>query len=114
MITVGDINIARTFYGSILGLEELECSVKDGMRIWYKIGAQELHVNFAENYKAGYSHFALSIDPNRYEEYYEQLKRSGYEKITKIHYFKEDGLKRFYLDDPFDNTIEVTDGQLGT
>ena len=112
MLTVGDIEIAKEFYESVLGLEETDCPVNDGKRVWYKIGNQELHVNLAENYQAGNTHFAISIEPGKYDEYYEQVRSSGYKKITKMHYFEEDGLHRFYLDDPFDNTIEVTDGQI--
>ena len=112
MVTVGDLGIARQFYESVLGLEQADCPVKDGKRVWYKIGKQELHVNLAENHRSGFSHFAISIEPGKYDEYHEQLIRTGYKKITKIHYFKEDGLRRFYLDDPYDNTIEVTDGQI--
>lgn len=112
MVTVGDLAIAKEFYESVLGLEAIDCPVKDGKRVWYKIGNTELHVNFAENYQAGNAHFAISIEPDKYDEYYAKVSSVGYKKVTKIYYFEEDGLHRFYLDDPFDNTIEVTDGQI--
>ena len=63
MVTVGDLNIAREFYVGILGLQEMQCPVKDGKRVWYKIGQQQLHVNLQEEYyKAGFCHFAIAID----------------------------------------------------
>jgi catechol 2,3-dioxygenase-like lactoylglutathione lyase family enzyme len=112
MFTVGDIEIADSFYKNILGLEVAECPVKDGRRIWYKLGKQELHVNLHKNYKAGLSHVAVSIEKSEYHKYYEQVKNTGYEKMTESQLYKEDGLSRFYIDDPFGNTVEVTDGEI--
>lgn len=111
MVTVGDIEMARRFYESVLGLVETDCPVKDGKRVWYKLGNQELHVNLSKNYKAGFSHFALSIEPGKYHEYYEQVKNTGYARVTESHKHI-DGLYRFYVDDPFGNTVEFTDGQI--
>ena len=114
MVTVGDIEVAKQFYESVLGLEETECPVKDGKRVWYKLGNQELHVNLLKNHRAGISHVALSIEPGKYHDYYKQIKSTGYEKITESHLYEADGLHRFYVDDPFDNTVEVTDGQINS
>jgi len=111
MVTVGAIDVAKEFYENIIGLEEIDCPVKDGIRIWYKLGAQELHVNYHENYKAGLSHFALSMDSDEYHEYYKKIKCTGYEKVSKSHKHV-DGLYRFYVDDPYGNTIEITDGNI--
>ena len=111
MITVGDLDVAKHFYSEVLGLEETDCPVKDGQRVWYKLGHQELHVNLHKNHKAGFTHFALSIEPGKYHEYYEKVKSSGYEKVTESHKHV-DGLYRCYVDDPFDNTVEITDGQI--
>lgn len=112
MVTVDDIEVAKQFYETVLGLEETECPVKDGKRVWYKLGNQELHVNLSEHCKAGFGHFAVSIEPGKYHEYYEQVKNSRYEKVTQSHLYEADGLHRFYVDDPFGNTIEITDGQI--
>ena len=112
MVTVGDLDVAKQFYGEILGLEEADCPVKDGQRVWYKIGHQELHVNLQkEHYKAGFGHFAISIEHGKYHDYVEKIKSTGYEKQNKSQKF-EDGLYRLFIDDPFGNTIEITDGQL--
>lgn len=112
MVTVGDIQIAKQFYETVLGLEEAECPVNDGKRIWFKLGQQELHVNLHPNHKAGITHFALSIETGKYHEYYEKVKNTGYEKVTESHLYEADGLYRFYVDDPFENTVEITDGQV--
>ena len=112
MITVGDIAVAKKFYESVIGLKEVECPVKDGERVWFKMGGQELHVNLHKEFRAGISHFALSVKPDEYHAYYEQVKSSGYEQVGQSRLYKEDNLHRFYLDDPFGNTIEVIDGQI--
>lgn len=112
MITVGDIAVAKKFYESVLGLKEVDCPIKDGERVWFKLGSQELHVNLHKEFRAGISHFALSVKPDEYHKYYAQVKSSGYEKIGQSRLYKEDNLRRFYLDDPFGNTIEVIDGQI--
>lgn len=112
MVTVGDLDVAKRFYGEILGLEETDCPVKDGQRVWYKIGPQELHVNLQkERYKAGFGHFAISVEPGKYHDYVENIKSTGYKKQNKSQKF-EDGLYRLFVDDPFGNTIEITDGQI--
>ena len=111
MVTVGDLDAAKQFYSEIIGLEEADCPVNDGQRLWYKLGHQELHVNLHSNHKAGFSHFAISIEPGKYHEYYEKVKSSGYDKVTESHKHV-DGLYRFYVDDPFNNTVEITDGQI--
>ena len=38
MVTVGDLDVAKQFYSEVLGLEEADCPVKDGQRVWYKLG----------------------------------------------------------------------------
>jgi len=105
MVTVGDLDVARNFYEGVLGLEEMDCPVKDGRRVWYRIGAQELHVNLQkENHKAGFCHFAIAISANRYHEYANKISRSGYKLSCESQQFA-DGAYRFFLDDPFSNTV---------
>jgi extradiol dioxygenase family protein len=107
MVTVGDLNVARQFYEEILGLEEMECPVKDGQRVWYKIGNQQLHVNLQEKYhKAGFCHFAIAIDSDEYHVYAKRIAATGYKLSCESMKF-EDGIYRFFLDDPFSNTVEI-------
>ena len=112
MVTVGDIEISKNFYGKILGLEEIDCPVKDGQRVWYKLGNQELHVNLHKNHRSGFSHFALSVTPEKYEEYYRLVKSTGYDKVNESRFYEADGTNKFFVDDPFGNTIEIMDGQI--
>ena len=107
MVTVGNLDAARTFYEGVLGLEEMACPVKDGLRVWYKIGSQQLHVNLQEEYhKAGFCHFAIAIAADEYHEYARQVAASGYKLSCESQEF-EDGIYRFFLDDPFSNTVEI-------
>ena len=70
MITVGDIEEARTFYSDILGFEEMPLpGVITGPRAWFKLGTTELHVNEHPKHSAGNSHFAISVEPGTYEAY---------------------------------------------
>ncbi len=111
MITIGDIEVAKQFYGTILGLEEADCPVDDGKRAWFKLGNQELHVNLHEHYKTGFGHFAISIEPGKYHEYVENIKNSGYEKMSESQKYI-DGSYKLFIDDPFGNTVEITDLQV--
>jgi catechol 2,3-dioxygenase-like lactoylglutathione lyase family enzyme len=107
MVTVGNLDVARDFYEGVLGLEEMECPVNDGQRVWYKIGCQELHVNLQEKYhKAGFCHFAIAIEASEYHEYAKHIAASGYKLSCESQEF-EDGIYRFFLDDPFSNTVEI-------
>ncbi len=107
MVTVGDLDTARKFYEGILGLEEMECPIKDGKRVWYKIGDQQLHVNLQkEHYKAGFCHFAIAIEAHKYHGYAKIVSDTGHPLSAESQQF-DDGIYRFFLDDPFDNTIEI-------
>jgi len=107
MVTVGDLDVAREFYEDVLGLEEIECPVNDGQRIWYRIGGQQLHVNLQEKYhKAGFCHFAIAIAEDKYHEYAKKVSETGYKISAESQKF-EDDIYRFFLDDPFSNTVEI-------
>lgn len=107
MVTVGDLVVAREFYEGVLGLEEMECPVKDGKRLWYAIGAQQLHVNLQEvHHRAGFCHFGIAISAAHYHEYAEKVARTGYALSCESQQFA-DGVYRFFLDDPFSNTVEI-------
>lgn len=107
MVTVGDLDVAREFYEGILQLEEMECPIKDGQRIWYRIGSQQLHVNLqVEHHRAGFCHFAIAISADGYHQYAQEVAATGYKLSCESQCF-EDGVYRFFLDDPFLNTVEI-------
>lgn len=113
MITVGNLGEARDFYSNILGLKEKPIPPEiEGERVWYYLGDTELHVNVHPQNRAGMQHFALSVERDQYNKYIQQLKDSGYEKMSESRKFI-DGMCRVYIDDPFSNCIEIIDGQLG-
>jgi len=111
MISVGDIDKAKQFYSSILGFEEM--TIPEGIigpRAWYKLGSTELHVNEHPKYKAGNSHFAISVENGQYEKYIENIEKSGCEKRSSCEQYV-DGYYRLYIRDPFDNCIEIINAE---
>ena len=107
MITVGNIDEAKPFYSSILGFEEMEIpDYITGPRLWYKLGSIELHVNEHPKYRAGNSHFAITVEEDKYNEYISRIEKSGYEKRSTCEKY-DDGYYRLYIHDPFNNCIEI-------
>lgn len=106
MVTVGDLEIAKDFFEGILGFEEMICPLQDGNRIWYKIGMQQLHVNLSKKYyKSGFGHFAVSVERDYYHNYAKQVSELG--KVSCESQEFADGVYRFFIDDPFGNTVEI-------
>lgn len=106
MVTVGDLEVARGFYEGILGFEEMECPLQDGHRVWYKIGEQQIHVNLSKEYhKSGFGHFAVSVAYDFYHQYAQQVSKAG--KVSCESQEFADGVYRFFIDDPFGNTVEI-------
>jgi len=114
MVTVGNLEVAKKFYEEILCLEEIDCPIKDGQRVCYKIGNQQLHVNLQEkHHKSGFCHFAIAIDSTEYHVYAKFVAATGYKLSCESRKFA-DGLFRFFLDDPFANTIEIYESNQNT
>ena len=112
MITVGNIEEAKTFYSSILDFEEMEIpDFITGPRLWYKLGPTELHVNEHPNHKAGNSHFAISVEEEKYHDYIYKIEKTGYEKRSTCEKYV-DGYHRLYIHDPFDNCVEIINAQI--
>lgn len=113
MITVGNIEEVKSFYSSVLGFEEMVIPEGiTGPRLWYKLGPIELHVNEHPNYKAGNSHFAISVEHDKYDQYISKIEKTDYEKRSTCEKYV-DGHYRLYIHDPFDNCIEIIDAQVG-
>jgi catechol 2,3-dioxygenase-like lactoylglutathione lyase family enzyme len=99
---------ARSFYGDMLGLEEIPkpepLRVRGG--VWFRAGAQELHVGveepFAPARKAHPGLVAADLDALR-----ARLAAAGYD-------VQDDdalaGTRRFYVSDPFGNRLELLEG----
>lgn len=112
MITVGNIEEAKTFYSSVLNFEEMNIPEDiTGPRLWYKLGSIELHVNEHPKYKAGNSHFAITVEQDKYNEYISNIEKTGYEKRSTCERYI-DGYYRLYIHDPFDNCVEIINAQI--
>ena len=94
----------RTFYGGLLGLEEVPVpkSIQYLDLIWYRLGDLELHL-FAEEPIADPSgrHFCFEVAD--LEGVRSKLIEAGYEPHERD---PIPGRPRFFCDDPFNNTIE--------
>jgi catechol 2,3-dioxygenase-like lactoylglutathione lyase family enzyme len=95
---------ARSFYGGLLGLEEL--SKPEALRsrggCWFRVGVQELHVgveaDFAPARKAHPGFVVDDLDALRRRLQAAGLQPQGDDSIP--------GTVRFYAEDPFGNRLE--------
>ena len=101
---------ARSFYGALLGLEEIAkppgLAARGG--VWFRVGGQELHVGVAERFAAAtkahpalraVSRDALAQLVATLEEYRIEVSRPDAEEIP--------GTLRCYVRDPWGNRIEL-------
>ena len=101
---------ARRFYGGLLGLEEVEkpplLAARGGC--WFAVGAQQLHIGVADDVApATKAHPALRVRGSRErEEIAERLAEAGYE-VAWADGDEIPGLRRFHVDDPFGNRVEL-------
>ena len=101
---------ARRFYGALLGLEEIEkpplLATRGG--VWFRVGAQELHVGVAVGFvPATKAHpaFRASSAPVL-ERLAERLEERGI-AITWAEPEEIPGVVRFFVDDPWGNRVEL-------
>jgi catechol 2,3-dioxygenase-like lactoylglutathione lyase family enzyme len=94
---------ARAFYGALLGLEELEKpdALKARGGVWFRAGAQQLHVGVQEDFQpATKAHPAFRVDD--LDALAERLVTAG----APVHY--DDAIPgRFYTEDPWGNRLEL-------
>jgi catechol 2,3-dioxygenase-like lactoylglutathione lyase family enzyme len=96
---------ARAFYGSLLGLEELEKPEPLRARggCWFRAGPQELHVGVEEPFApARKAHPGLVADD--LEALEQRLTAAG---ITVERDVPLDGVVRCHVADPFGNRLEL-------
>ena len=103
----GSLEVARRFYGEILGLtERSRPSVFPGVGVWYAVGDQELHL-FSEP-----SGVAVNPESRRHPCFevddVERLRAhlNGAGVTTRDHDGEIPGRPRFFAVDPFGNTLE--------
>jgi catechol 2,3-dioxygenase-like lactoylglutathione lyase family enzyme len=99
---------AKHFYGTVLGLEELEKPGESKKRggAWYKIGPVQLHLSIedgAEGHAVSKRHVCYIVRDAEQAE--SELRSAGVEIIPDDKPIE--GWKRFYVRDPGGNRIEM-------
>jgi len=101
---------ARAFYGGLLGLAEIEKPepLRERGGVWFLCGPHQLHLGVEADFRpARKAHPALRASG---EEELEALA----ERLGEVRWDSElPGFRRFYVDDPFGNRIELL-AALGT
>jgi catechol 2,3-dioxygenase-like lactoylglutathione lyase family enzyme len=96
---------ARAFFGDVLGLEEIEKPEPLRARggVWFRLGAQQLHVGVEEEFApARKAHPAFAVP--EYDELLARLAAAGVETVEDS---AIPGLRRCYVADPWGNRIEL-------
>jgi catechol 2,3-dioxygenase-like lactoylglutathione lyase family enzyme len=96
---------ARAFFGELLGLEELE--KPEGLRarggVWFRVGAQQLHVGVDNDFAAARkAHPAFNVPD--YDELLARLAAAGVETLEDS---AIPGVRRCYVADPWGNRLEL-------
>jgi len=103
-IPVGKEEEAREFYGSFLGLKEIEKpkELKSNGGLWFEIGDIQLHIGIEEKQNKSKFHPAFEVDElDKIEEF---MKQNNIEIRQEI---MIPNLRRFSFYDPFGNRIEL-------
>ncbi|WML48877.1 VOC family protein [Neobacillus sp. PS3-34] len=96
---------AREFFGRILGFDEAEKpeELKKRGGVWFQSGKVHIHIGIEEPFSpAKKAHPGFEVE--NIEALMEHLKQNG---IAFTEDDKLPGAKRFYVDDPFGNRIEM-------
>jgi catechol 2,3-dioxygenase-like lactoylglutathione lyase family enzyme len=112
-VTVSDVEKARNFYGSVLGLEEAPRPDFGFPGVWYRLGAaSQLHiiqnadirrsVEEVASFTPQYAHYALYT--NRVDDLYWRLEKAG----LAVHelYSSPTRMRQLFIKDPDGNLIE--------
>jgi len=98
---------ARDFYGSILGMKEIEkpAALRARGGCWFQCGSQQVHIGVERNsHPARKAHPAFAVF--RLDEMREML------KSRRVPIVEDDdlpGTRRFYAEDPWGNRIEFVE-----
>lgn len=98
---------ARRFYGTLLGLMEVEKpeSLRGRGGVWFHCGEQQLHVDVEDGFApARKAHPAMRVAAGELDALADRL-RDGDEKVVWDEALT--GVRRFYSQDPWGNRIEL-------
>jgi len=98
---------AREFFGSILGLEEIEKPEPLRARggCWFRAGSRQLHIGVEEDFRpATKAHPAFAVAD--IDALFAALQRAG---VSCKWDEAIGGIRRFYAADPWGNRLEFTD-----
>ena len=102
---------ARRFFGTVLGLKELDKpeALRDRGGVWFALGKQQLHIGVDPRAApARKAHPALAVASGRLEEIADRLSSAGVEVIW------DEALAdvaRFFCEDPWGNRIELLEAR---
>jgi catechol 2,3-dioxygenase-like lactoylglutathione lyase family enzyme len=103
-------NEARTFYGELLGLDEIPKPrlLAERGGCWFRLGAHELHVGVAEPFlPAVKAHPGIATaSPAALRELAERLGRAGV-TVEWADAAELEGRERFHVRDPWGNRLEL-------
>lgn len=120
-LPVRNLERSRRFYGTTLGLTELERPPSDNRGAWYRVGENQLHLieddsaTFRENKKVDDQdvHFAIKVDSS--DEARRHLRAKGFHpeaddelKRTMESIENAAGRSRVFVMDPDRNVIELS------
>lgn len=103
-IPVGGEDVARSFFGGLLGLDELPKPAKLAARggCWFKLGDTQLHLGTERDFRpAKKAHIALTVDD--LGALRARVEQAGAAVLPDE---PLDGRARFFSEDPFGNRIE--------
>ena len=105
---------ARRFYGTILGLEEVEKPepLRGRGGVWFRCGQQQLHIGVEEGFvPARKAHPAIRVAAGELEPLAEHLGDLGEQVLWDGALA---GVPRFYTQDPWGNRIELISSDTST
>lgn len=102
----GSDDVARAFYGGLLGLEEIPSPVALASLqvIWYRLGDTELHLLTEEPMGQDHSGRHLCIAVDDVEAWRDKLQAAGVSVVGAV---PIPGRPRYFIRDPFGNLIEI-------
>jgi len=98
---------ARRFYGTLLGLVEIEKpeSLRGRGGVWFRCGEQQLHIGVEDDFvPARKAHPAMRVAAGELDALAERLRDAGEQVVWDE---ALPGVRRFYSQDPWDNRIEL-------